>query len=115
MPIANPEGRKKVDIGHSCWRSIFSEDPTKNKIDPNRNWGGSFQISSDEDIKLDADGGKKAFSILETKVVNDAIKEFDPDIFLDIHSGMEGLMYPKGSKDLKMPNTGKEFLTMKKI
>lgn len=98
----NPNGRKKVDQGHSCWRSIFSYDKSKNKIDPNRNWADSWQTTPEEEKKYDSDGGEAPFTIAETYLVNEAIKRFDPDVFLDIHSGMEGLMFPRGSDEIKL-------------
>jgi murein tripeptide amidase MpaA len=41
VPIVNINGHKKVEEGYSCWRSAYSKDPKKNKIDPNRNWGAT--------------------------------------------------------------------------
>ena len=35
-------------------------------------------------------------SIPETKVIDIKIKEINPDVFMDIHSGMDGLLYPMG-------------------
>lgn len=48
---ANPEGRKKVEEGHYCWRS------NADKIDPNRNWSYNFKKGDDEDKMYDSDGG----------------------------------------------------------
>ena len=40
--MVNTSGRTKVEEGFSCWRSSYSKDNSKNKIDLNRNWGATF-------------------------------------------------------------------------
>jgi len=89
--IGNPDGRKKVEEGYYCWRS------NGDKIDPNRNWSFNFKVGDLEDEMYDSSGGDKPFSEAETNAVNEAIKKFKPEIFLDVHSGMKGLLYPYAS------------------
>jgi hypothetical protein len=48
-------------------------------------------------VRFDSSGGDKPFSEAETKTINDHIKKFKPEIFLDVHSGMKGLLYPYAS------------------
>jgi len=90
---SNPVGRKKVEEGKYCWRS------NGNKIDPNRNWDFKWHKSDAEGAFYDSQGGLKPFSEVETRVVNRAIKNFNPHIYIDIHSGMKGLLSPFGFGD----------------
>ena len=90
IPMVNKSGREKVDDGYNCWRS------NGDKIDPNRNWAYGHRVSSEEDVQLDSNGDNNSFTIPETVAVNKAIQEDDPHVFLDVHSGMKGLMYPNG-------------------
>ncbi len=97
--IGNPNGRQKVEEGYYCWRS------NGDKIDPNRNWGFNFKVGDLEDEmycnfnqnRYDSSGGDKPFSEAETNTINEHIKKFKPEIFLDVHSGMKGLLYPYAS------------------
>lgn len=106
--LANPEGRKKVEDGEYCWRS------NADKIDPNRNWSYNFKKGTEEDRFYDSDGGQEALSTVETSSLDEAIKEFNPDVFLDVHSGMKGLLYSWASKAkdaLKEDDEVKNILT----
>lgn len=62
---ANPEGRKKVEEGHYCWRS------NADHIDPNRNWSYNFKKGDEEDKMFDSDGGEKPLSSVETRVLDE--------------------------------------------
>jgi hypothetical protein len=62
---ANPEGRKKVEKGHYCWRS------NADHIDPNRNWSYNFKKGDEEDKMFDSDGGEKPLSTVETRVLDE--------------------------------------------
>lgn len=46
----------------------------------------------------DSSGGDAPLTATETAVLDKSIKDFKPDIFLDIHSGMKGMLYPWASK-----------------
>jgi len=89
---ANPNGRKKVEDGFYCWRS------NADKVDPNRNWSYNFKKGEKEDIEFDSYGGEKPLTAIETITMDREIKKFTPDVFLDVHSGMKGLLYPWASE-----------------
>jgi hypothetical protein len=82
---ANPHGRRDVEKGNYCTRT------NENKVDINRNW----DIFWDKDISVgDENPGVRPFSEKETRFVRDAVKDFNPKLFLTIHSGVYGLYYP---------------------
>ncbi len=74
-----------MENGNYCTRT------NDNKVDINRNW----DIFWNKDILLnDENPGDKPFSENETKFIRDAVKSFNPKLFLTIHSGVYGLYYP---------------------
>ena len=86
--IANPDGRKFVEAGDYCWRG------NGNRVDINRNWNAHWKAKKSFDDLYQTDPGKHAFSEKETIAIEKVIRNFNPDIFLSIHSGLYSLMMP---------------------
>lgn len=89
----NPIGRQIVEKGNYCNRL------NGNKVDLNRNYDiafGKFVEFSNEE-----NPGNEPASEVETKFAIEIIKEFQPEIVIDIHSGSKALFYPWGYKNKK--------------
>jgi len=93
VPVMNPAGRMKVEIGASC------SDQRKNgdNVDLNRNfdiqWNTGSTVKESEDYR-----GPGAFSEPESKLIRDIAKEFNPTVFVDVHSGARTMMIPYSFK-----------------
>ena len=89
----NPIGRQIVEKGDYCNRL------NGNKVDLNRNYDiafGKFVESPNEE-----NPGNEPASEVETKFAIEIIKEFRPEMVIDIHSGSKALFYPWGYKNKK--------------
>lgn len=82
---ANPTGRILVEKGEYCLRTNV------NNVDINRNWNEFWGkvINTDEESP-----GDKPFSEIETQFLLNSIKDYNPKLFLTIHSGVYGLYLP---------------------
>jgi len=86
---ANPLGRARVEEGDFCWRT--NEDA----VDLNRNWGEHFDAMP-EDGHKETNPGPSAFSEPESRILRDLATDFDPTLFLTVHSGALLLGTPHG-------------------
>lgn len=101
---ANPLGRAKVESGDFCWRT--NEDG----VDLNRNWGEHFDAMP-ENAHPETNPGPSGFSEPETKILRDVATEFDPTLFLTVHSGALLLGTPHGySKSTPSESEEKKML-----
>ncbi|CAG9313373.1 unnamed protein product [Blepharisma stoltei] len=88
---ANPKARKKVENGDFCIRT------NDNGVDINRNWGSHWE-SINCNTHPDTCPGNKAFSEAETLAIKKLLEDFDPDLFISIHSGKKALFMPYAYK-----------------
>jgi len=101
---ANPLGRAKVESGDFCWRT--NEDA----VDLNRNWGEHFDPMP-EQAHQETNPGPSGFSEPETKILRDVATDFEPTLFLTVHSGALLLGTPHGySKSTPSESEEKKML-----
>ncbi len=91
IPKANPLARKVVEKGEYCKRTNL------NKVDPNRNWDFNF-IKGSSDNNEDTNAGQEPFSEIESLFMKEAVEDWNPDIYITLHSGIYGLFYPFASE-----------------
>jgi len=96
---ANPRSRGEVEAGNYCLRT--NED----RVDLNRNWGEHFnpKVESDE-----TNPGPSGFSEPETRILRDIATEFQPHLFLTVHSGALLLGTPFGYTNNQPPGPKEE-------
>lgn len=82
---ANPGSRQKVEQGDWCRRV------NPNGVDLNRNWDEHWQAGAEME---DTNPGPSAFSEIETQILRDTVKAYNPTSFLTIHSGTRGMYMP---------------------
>ena len=113
IPDANPKGKQGVEAGNFCMRT------NDRGVDLNRNWMESTEGSdreksghavsimlnstmvvnqSSEDFEsTQTNSGAMPFSEIETATVRDVLIEFNPTLFISIHSGTRGMYTPWAS------------------
>lgn len=84
---ANPTGRMQVEAGKWCHRA------NGRGVDLNRNWKDHFKEGKQIP---DSWPGPEAFSESETRELRDLAKDWEPQLFLAVHSGTRLLAYPHG-------------------
>lgn len=88
IPMENENGRAKVEEGELCERK------NGRGVDPNRNWSVDWGVKEPDYDPKEEYPGKKAFSEPEVKILKNISETFKPDVFINIHSGMEALFVP---------------------
>jgi len=83
----NPASRRKVEEGDYCLRT------NPNGVDLNRNWDEKWQASAVLDAE-DTNPGPSPFSEPETRVFKELVEDYQPTMFLTIHSGTKGMYMP---------------------
>lgn len=83
----NPASRRKVEQGDFCLRV------NPNGVDLNRNWDEEW--SSDNPFGgADTNPGPAAFSEPETILFKELVSQYNPTMFLTVHSGTKGMYMP---------------------
>ena len=82
---ANPISRNRVLNGEYCLRA------NPNKVDINRNWDIKFgqNIEYQEEYC-----GDQAFNQVETTFLRESISDFEPFVFITLHSGTMAMFHP---------------------
>ena len=88
IPIENTNGRTKVESGELCERK------NGRGVDPNRNWGVDWGKKEADYDPSEEYPGEFPFSEPEAQLLRDIAQQFRPDMFLNIHSGMEAMFVP---------------------
>lgn len=88
IPMENPNGRALVEDGHLCERK------NGRGVDPNRNWGVDWGKKEPDYDPNEEYPGEFPFSEPESQLLKELTVEFRPDMFLNIHSGMEAMFVP---------------------
>lgn len=86
----NPKSRKRVEQGDYCLRV------NQNGVDLNRNWAEGWDPKPSEINAVDTNPGPAPFSEPETQIFKKLVTDFDPTVFLTIHSGTRGMYMPWG-------------------
>lgn len=89
----NPNSRQYVEKGFFCLRE------NHNGVDLNRNYDIHWEHIEDHVYQVSS--GPHPFSEVETLNVKRILEEFQPDVFLSIHSGILALLYPYAYKTEK--------------
>jgi len=84
----NPRSRVEVENGDYCLRVSPSG------VDLNRNWAEGWDPKPSEVNPVDTNPGPAPFSEPETQIFKKLVTDFDPTVFLTIHSGTRGLYMP---------------------
>lgn len=82
----NPHSRRYVEKGHYCLRE------NQRGVDLNRNY--DFRWEQKTDHKAGDSSGEYPFSEHETQVVRNLLEEFQPDVFISVHSGALAMLTP---------------------
>jgi len=93
VPIVNLPGRMDVENGDYCKRT------NENGVDLNRNWDVHFKLQSNDPDQV---SGNHPFSEWQTQVLKQLLTEFNPKIFISIHSGALGMYSPPAYKIINM-------------
>ena len=88
IPIENTNGRTLVEQGHLCERK------NGRGVDPNRNWGVDWGKKEPDYDPSEEYPGAFPFSEPEAQLLKEITESFRPDVFLNIHSGMEAMFVP---------------------
>jgi hypothetical protein len=92
VPMENENGRAKVEKGDLCERK------NGRGVDPNRNWGVDWGVKEADYDPKEEFPGKKAFSEPEVRIMKRLVEQVQPDVFINVHSGMEALFVPYDHK-----------------
>ncbi|KAM3126882.1 hypothetical protein pb186bvf_021003 [Paramecium bursaria] len=92
----NPISRRKVEKGDYCLRL------NENGVDLNRNYDAHFL--QNQDPQMQTNSGKIPFSEVETRVVKELLDDYQPQVFLSIHSGSLGLYTPYSYDKIQTQN-----------
>eukprot|EP00746_Dinoflagellata_sp_MGD_P010957 gnl/MRDRNA2_/MRDRNA2_122820_c0_seq1.p1 gnl/MRDRNA2_/MRDRNA2_122820_c0~~gnl/MRDRNA2_/MRDRNA2_122820_c0_seq1.p1 ORF type:complete len:404 (-),score=63.27 gnl/MRDRNA2_/MRDRNA2_122820_c0_seq1:143-1354(-) len=84
---ANPAGRMQVEAGSWCHRG------NGHGVDLNRNWDVHFKEGKGQ---IDSYPGPAPFSEAETWELQDLLEDWQPQLFLTVHSGSRMLAFPHG-------------------
>lgn len=87
-PIENPNGRGSVEAGNLCERK------NGRGVDPNRNWDIDFGKKERDYDPREEYPGASPFSEPEVQVVLAVAKQFQPHVWVNVHSGMEAFFTP---------------------
>lgn len=84
---ANPISRRKVEEGDFCLRT------NENDVDINRNWG-VYWDKTNCSPGSNTCSGPYPFSEPQTTEMREYLEDFKPDLFISIHSGINGIFIP---------------------
>eukprot|EP00963_Diacronema_lutheri_P003739 scaffold287_cov337-Pavlova_lutheri.AAC.102 len=98
VPVENKNGRLLVEAGGFCERK------NGRGVDLNRNWGLDWGTKAPDYDPEEEYPGKAPFSEPEVKITKGLVEEFNPHIWINFHSGMEGLFTPYNYIE-KVPTT----------
>lgn len=88
IPMENEHGRDMVEGGHLCERK------NGRGVDPNRNWPVDWGKKEPDYDPSEEYPGLKPFSEPEAVALREIVAAHSPDVFINIHSGMEALFVP---------------------
>lgn len=117
VPCINPDGRIRVMTVDDMWRKNRRDNPgtTCDGVDLNRNydllWGvteGQTSCSPCSDVFA----GSAAFSEPETRNVKNVLDTRRVDVFADVHSYSELVLYPWGHAPTQTTDPTKVFTTL---
>lgn len=93
VPVENVNGRKRVEKGELCERR------NGRGVDLNRNWSVDWGKKEKDYDPYEENPGTAPFSEPETQIMRRLSMEFEPHIWVNVHSGMEALFMPYDHKN----------------
>jgi len=105
--MENVNGRVKVEAGDLCERK------NGRGVDTNRNWEVDWGKKEKDYDPNEEYPGTAPFSEPETQILQQLVKEFDPHVWVNVHSGMEALFMPYDHK--KMTPTDSVGLAVRRL
>jgi murein tripeptide amidase MpaA len=117
LPCANPDGRERVIDGDDLWRKNERDNigTTCDGVDLNRNfdfvWGVITTHTSCNPC-LDTFVGAGAFSEPETQNVKYLCDTYRIDVFVDVHSYSELILYPWGHAPTQTTDPSQRFTSL---
>jgi hypothetical protein len=93
IPVENPRGRELVEGGALCERK------NGRGVDPNRNWKVHWGFKEADYDPNEEFPGSKPFSEPEVAILQTLAKNFEPHVWLNVHSGMEAMFLPYDHKN----------------
>jgi murein tripeptide amidase MpaA len=119
IPCANPDGRQRVMDGDSLWRKNVRDNPGTSceGVDVNRNfdiaWGTTTSATScDPCSPSQTYCGSAAFSEPEARNIWDFCDSHQINVFVDVHSFKELVLYPWGHAVTQTINPSQNFKTL---
>ncbi|GMH33623.1 hypothetical protein BSKO_01457 [Bryopsis sp. KO-2023] len=97
FPNENSNGRNLVEGGKLCERR------NGRGVDPNRNWDVDFGVKEPDYDPKEENPGAFAFSEPEVQMLHEVAKDFEPHVWVNVHSGMEAIFMPYDHQGF-MPN-----------
>lgn len=88
IPMENLNGRKMVEAGNLCERK------NGRGVDINRNWSVDWGKKEKDYDPAEEYPGTAPFSEPETKIMQKLVHSFKPQLWVNVHSGMEALFMP---------------------
>ncbi|KAK9804268.1 hypothetical protein WJX72_004083 [[Myrmecia] bisecta] len=88
IPMENVHGRAIVEAGSLCERK------NGRGVDPNRNWDLHWGHKEKDYDPMEEYEGPKPFSEPEAMLMRQLAKDFQPHVWVNVHSGMEALFMP---------------------
>ncbi|XP_078440711.1 Zn-dependent exopeptidases superfamily protein isoform X2 [Wolffia australiana] len=107
VPMENINGRKLVESGELCERR------NGRGVDLNRNWDVDWGKKEKDYDPYEENPGTGPFSEPEAQIMQKLAESFRPHVWVNVHSGMEGLFMPYDHKN-STPG-GSQLLVMKSI
>ncbi|KAG8494325.1 hypothetical protein CXB51_012129 [Gossypium anomalum] len=92
VPMENLNGRKIVDAGELCERK------NGRGVDLNRNWAVNWGKKEKDYDPAEEYPGTAPFSEPETQIMRELAVSFNPHIWVNVHSGTDGLFMPYDHK-----------------
>jgi murein tripeptide amidase MpaA len=119
IPCANPDGRQRVMDADGLWRKNLRDNPGTSceGVDLNRNfdiaWGTTTSATScDPCAPSQTYCGSAAFSEPETRNITDFCNSRQIDVYVDVHSFEELVLYPWGHAITQSINSLQNFKTL---
>ncbi|GMH20510.1 hypothetical protein Nepgr_022351 [Nepenthes gracilis] len=111
VPIENLNGRKLVEEGDLCERR------NGRGVDLNRNWSVDWGKKEKDYDSYEENPGSAPFSEPETQIMQKLAMTFEPHVWVNVHSGMEGMYSGRqhGLYHFHIEATGREVFVGIKI
>eukprot|EP01024_Parvocaulis_polyphysoides_P051502 TRINITY_DN50739_c0_g1_i1.p1 TRINITY_DN50739_c0_g1~~TRINITY_DN50739_c0_g1_i1.p1 ORF type:complete len:468 (+),score=48.16 TRINITY_DN50739_c0_g1_i1:183-1586(+) len=88
IPMENVQGRRKVENGEWCLRK------NGRGVDTNRNWDINFGKKEKDYDPYEEYPGKHPFSEPESQIIMQVVQDFEPHVWINVHSGTYALFMP---------------------